>query len=353
MLDIGPAGTHLPGVARIAVLRGGGLGDLLFAMPAIQSLADAYPAARIVLLGTPVHAALLTGREGPVDEVALLPVAQGVHEPPGKEPDPAEQERFFAQHFDLAVQLHGGGRWSNPFLRRFGAKYTVGSRTPDAEPLDRWVPFRYFQHEMMRALEVVGLAGAAPTALEPRLAVTTKDLDEASSALADLPRPILAVHPGATDPRRRWPAESFVDVMASVAGIGSVVVVGTESEQEVADLAQQKGLQVRSLVGKLSMSGLVGVLRESRVVLANDSGPRHLAQAVGTPTVSVYWMGNVINAGPHGRALHRVHISWTAQCPVCGVDCTRQDVPRCEHDVSFVADVPPDEVLADVLDLLT
>lgn len=353
MLEIGPVGTHLPNVARIAVLRGGGLGDLLFAMPAIQSLADAYPAARIILLGTPLHAELLDGRPSPVDEVSVLPVARGVHEPAGAQEDPVEQERFLGQACDLAVQLHGGGRWSNAFLRRMRAQWTVGSRTPDAAELDRWLPFQYFQHEMMRALEVVGLVGATPTVLEPRLALTPRDLDEADAALAGLRPPVLAVHPGATDPRRRWPASSFVEVVAAVAGQASVVVVGTGSESEVSDLAKARGLAVRSLVGELSLSGLVGVLSQSSLVLANDSGPRHLAQAVGTPTVSIYWMGNVINAGPHGRALHRVHISWTAQCPACGVTCTRQDAARCEHDVSFVADVPFAEVIADVTELLS
>lgn len=58
-------------------------------------------------------------------------------------------------------------------------------------------------------------------------------------------------------------------------------------------------------------------------MVGNDSGPRHLAQAVGTPTVGVYWIGNVINAGAIGRTLHRVHFSWVSQCPVCGVDVTQ------------------------------
>jgi ADP-heptose:LPS heptosyltransferase len=352
MLEIGPVGPRLPDIARIAVVRGGGLGDLLFAMPAIQSLADAYPGARITLLGTALHAELLSGRPGPVDEVVVLPVAKGVYEPPGGQEDPAEQERFFEQRFDLAIQVHGGGRWSNPFVRRLGTQWTAGLRTPDAVELDRWLPYHFFQHEVMRALEVVGLVGAVPTTVEPKLAVLPSDLAEAGAALAGLPDPILTVHPGASDSRRCWPASSFVETMAAVAGQASIVVVGTGPEAEVAELAAARGIEVRSLVGKLTMPGLVGVLSRSSVLLADDSGPAHLAQAVGTPTVSIYWMGNVINAGPYGRSLHRVHISWTTHCPVCGVACTRQDIPRCEHNVSFVADVPVADVIPDVTELL-
>jgi ADP-heptose:LPS heptosyltransferase len=352
MIEIGPLGTRLRNIARIAVLKGGGLGDLLLAEPAIRSLADTYPDAEIVLLGTPIHQELLTGRPSPVQEVHVLPVAQGVYEPDGATEDALELKRFFRnQSFDLAVQLHGDGRWSNPFLRRLGAVWTVGSRTPDAAELSRWLPFQHYQHETMRALEVVSLVGARPTAVEPRIALASKDLAEAGPALAGLARPVLAVHPGMSDPRRRWPVSRFVDVISAVADRASIVVVGTDAESEVVDLARDRGIEVRSLVGELSLSGLLGVLRLSQIVLAGASGPRQLAQAVGTSTVSIYWLGNMIKASPFGRALHRAHISWTTQCPVCGEQCTR-DLPRCEHDVSFVTDVPVDDVLADVTELL-
>lgn len=58
----------------------------------------------------------------------------------------------------------------------------------------------------------------------------------------------------------------------------------------------------------------------------------------------------MINAGPIGRSQHRVHVSWTTRCPACGRDCT-SDAERCEHDVSFVADVEAGPVLADLEEL--
>jgi ADP-heptose:LPS heptosyltransferase len=74
-----PADGRFDEVLKIAVLRGGGLGDLLFALPALDALAEAYPEAEIVLLGTPMHAALLRGRPGPVARVEVLPKTRGVH----------------------------------------------------------------------------------------------------------------------------------------------------------------------------------------------------------------------------------------------------------------------------------
>ena len=122
---VGPVLEKLRGVAKIVVLRGGGLGDLMFALPALAALRAAYPRASLTLLGTAAHRELLQSTAGPVHDVRVLPFAEGVR--PGTQ-DTAELERFFAEmrseRFDLAVQLHGGGRFSNPFLNRLGARYT-------------------------------------------------------------------------------------------------------------------------------------------------------------------------------------------------------------------------------------
>lgn len=350
---VGPIGQTWPDVRRIAVLRGGGLGDLLFAVPAMTALRAAYPDAELVLLGTRLHRELLTGRPSPVTEVRPLPPYRDVHEPAGAVFDEAMQRAWFEalKPVDLAVQLHGGGRNSNPFLRRLQPRYLVGARTPDAAEADRWLPFRYYQHEVLRALEVAGLAGAPPVELEPSITVTGADRAAADEVLAGLPDPLVVIHPGATDPRRRWPAERFAEVAEKLAADGcGVVVIGAPDERELVEsVAGRAG--VRPLTS-LSMSALVGVLARCSVFAGNDSGPRHLAGAVGAPTVSVYWMGNVVNAGPLGRARHRVLISWLSHCPVCGVDCTREDLPRCAHDDSFVAAVPTDAVLGETVELL-
>ncbi|WP_394252298.1 glycosyltransferase family 9 protein [Arthrobacter pityocampae] len=355
---VGPVLEPFRDIRRIAVLRGGGLGDLMFAMPAIAALGARYPGAEITLLGMPGHAVLLEGRPGPVSAVVELPVCPGVR--PGDEV-PGAVDAFFAGlrgTFDLAVQLHGGGRNSNPFLLRLEARHTVGTRTPDAVALERTIPYVYYQHEVFRALEVVGLAGAVPVDLEPRVGVLPGEVDRAAQLTGD--GTVVALHPGATDPRRRWPSSSFAEVAARAAADGcEVVVVGDATDVPAAEeivrlaLAKDPAADVRSLAGELSLGELAGVLNRSAVLVGNDSGPRHLAQAVGTPTVGVFWIGNVINAGAIGRTLHRVHFSWVARCPTCGVDVTQVGwtADRCEHDDSLVAAVRPDAVYADVAEL--
>ncbi|MFC3299586.1 glycosyltransferase family 9 protein [Arthrobacter agilis] len=361
--SVGPVLPPFEDVRRIAVLRGGGLGDLMFALPAIAALKARYPGADITLLGMPGHAALLEGRPGPVSRVVELPYSPGVR-PGGAVDGTADADAvdaFFeglAGSFDLAVQLHGGGRNSNPFLLRLGARHTIGTRTPDAPGLERTIPYVYYQHEVFRALEVVGLAGAVPVDLEPRVAVTPAEAARAAELTGT--GPVLALHPGATDARRRWPAASFAEIAVRAAADGcEVVVVGDAGDAAAAEeivriaRATSPSADVRSLAGQLSLGDLAGILDRSAVMVGNDSGPRHLAQAVGTPTIGVYWIGNVINAGAIGRSLHRVHFSWISQCPVCGVDVTQVGwtAQRCEHDDSFVATVQPEAVYADVAEL--
>ena len=159
-------GRLLPDVHKIAVLRPNALGDYLFAVPALHALRAAYPAAEIVLLGKDWHAACLAGRPGPVDRVVAVPSYPGVGEPETAAPDEAELESFFGamngERFDLAIQLYGGGRYSNPFTQQLGARSTAGLKERDAAPLDRWLPYAYFHHEVFRYLEVVALLGARP-----------------------------------------------------------------------------------------------------------------------------------------------------------------------------------------------
>jgi ADP-heptose:LPS heptosyltransferase len=336
-------------VEKIAVLRANGIGDFTFALPALEALDAAYPGAEIVLLGKEWHAAFLAGRPGPVDRVEIVPPIAGV----SAERDGKGIDEFFsrmaAERFDLALQLHGGGKNSNPFVRRLGARLTAGLRTPDAEPLDLSLPYIYFQSEVMRYLETVSLVGAEPVTLTPRLTVTAGDLAETAS-LASV-HPLVALHPGAGHGGRRWPPEHFATVGDAVAAAGARMVLtgSVEDGPLTAELQRRMTAEALDLAGRLSLNGLLGLFSRCAVVVANDSGPLHLAAAAGTPTVGLYWCFNLITAAPPTRAYHRPHISWRLTCPVCGVD---RSSGTCTHTESFVAGIPPEAVTASALELL-
>ncbi|MEU4565700.1 glycosyltransferase family 9 protein [Micromonospora sp. NPDC023956] len=360
---LGPVTGHVPDVARIAVLRANALGDFIFVLPALDALRAAYPGAELVLLGAPWHAKLFRDRPGPVDRVLVVPPAAGIRGRDPGEPESAMDDFLAAaraEHFDLALQVHGGGANSNPIVSGLGARVTAGLRAEDAPPLDRWLRYVYYQHEVIRYLEVAALVGAPATTVLPSLPVTGADRAEARAVLGEPVRPRVALHPGATDTRRRWPAERFAEVARELATDGyEVLVTGTPGEQEVVDrVVAAAGVPVRPQVGTLSLGALAACYADCALVVSNDTGPLHLAAAVGTPTVGVYWVGNLINTGHPLRRRHRPIMSWTVHCPVCGVDCTPGLYParpgdgECPHRDSFVSDVPTVEVVEAAHELL-
>lgn len=360
--------TPVPGVERIVVLRANGMGDYVLALPALQALRAAYPTAEITLLGRPWHAAFLRHRSKPVDEVIGLPVIPGLTaaDDVSAAPDvaaaddvstpdvPELMERLRRRRFDLAVQLHGGGRFSNPFINQLGAGTTAGLRTPDAEPLDRWLPYIYLQPEVVRNLEVAGLAGARPTTFIPEMSVSDSDLMESLHVLPDTDAAVAALHPGAFDVRRRWPVERFAQVGDALAEQGATVVV-TGSTGDV-DLAARVVAAMRhpatSLAGRLSLGGLLGLYSRTRLVVGNDTGPLHLAGAIGTGAVGIYWCPNFVSVAPFTRARFRPLVAWTLRCPRCGAPFGQGDHgvepwrPSCDHWVSWVSDVSVEQVIA-------
>lgn len=339
----------MPDVRRIAVLRANGIGDYVVSEPALTALRQAYPDAEITLLGSAHHAALLSGRPGPVDRVVELPLVSGVRvksDRPDASPDELEAwcagQR--AYRYDLAVQLHGGGGNSNPLLLRLGARVSVGAAAPGAPRTDRWVPYTAYQHDTVRWLEVVAAAGAQSTRLEPELAVTAADLAASAAVVPHDERPLVVVHPGATDARRCYPEDRLGRVARALADEGArVVVVGGPADADrVGQVADGFGGAVETVVGVLSLAGLVGTLARASLMIGNDSGPRHLAGAVGTPTVGVFTYANLADVAPLTRTWHRVLVSWHGGCRVCG---RRVLDGWCGHEASATHDVAEADVL--------
>lgn len=347
--------STIPSVQKILALRPNAVGDFVFALPALHALRHAYPAAEICYVGKQWHFDFLMGRPGPIDRVVVAPPIPGVGAHPLAEVSQTAVDAFVddmrSEEFDLAVQMFGGGRYSNPFIKKLGARVTVGARTPDAELLDRWIAYGDFNNRRLEMLEIVALAGANEWRMGRELQVTTEDRAEAATAFP-VPRSerVVIVHPGSSDPRRRWPVERFAAVADALADAGAVVAVnGTRDE---AALVQGVIGHMRSnaidLTDALSLSGLCGLIERAAMMISNDSGPLHLALAIGTPCVGVYWLTNLMEACPLRQGAHRAAMSVRVHCPVCGEENRKT---RCEHDVSFVDDVPTDHVTGMALEL--
>ncbi|HVK54022.1 MAG TPA: glycosyltransferase family 9 protein [Burkholderiales bacterium] len=341
--------THglISGVKNIVALRPNAIGDFVFALPALFALRTAYPDAHIVFIGKRWHVDFLHARPTPIDEVLEIPMIPGVGAPENQPPNHRAEESFIAdmrrRHFDIAFQLYGGGRYSNALINRIGARWTIGSRTPDAPVLNRSISYFFLQNERLRLLEVVGLAGAKPASLNPRLNIIDDDLMEAYAYVSPLRKPLAVLQPGATDPRRRWPPDRFAFVGDALANAGATIAINGANDERpiVAEVAHRMKAPAIDLSGALSLSGLAGLLSFARVLVSNDTGPLHLAQAVGTPTVGIYWLTNLFISSPLVHGAHRSAVSLRVECPICGVNNLQQ---RCAHDPCFVDDVNAEEV---------
>jgi ADP-heptose:LPS heptosyltransferase len=341
----------LDDVRKIVVLRPSAVGDFVFALPALQALKQAYLQAELVLAGKAWQRTFLRGRAGPVDRVVAVPPVPGVGVSPEIEVDTVEVERFIDQmrveRFDLAVQMVGGGRYSNPFLSRFGARLTVGARAPDAPMLDRWIPYRTPSQRRLALLEVASLAGAAirlPPVGQPELALTEADRDEAAMVVPPLAgERLVLLQPGATDPRRRWPAPSFAALGDRLARDGARIAINGSPDEAslVRDVAARMQAPAIVLAGRLSLGGLCGLLARTALLVSNDTGPLHLGLALGVPSVGIFWLTNLMEGMPLRPSSLHAALAARTRCPVCDQDNLHT---RCPHDVSFVDEVTLEEV---------
>lgn len=366
------APARLAGVAKIAVLRPNAVGDFVFALPALHALKHAYPDAELVFLGKAWHADFLDGRPGPVDRVVVLPSIPGVGAPLDGPVDAHAVERFLehmrGERFDIVAQMYGGGRYSNPFVMRMEARLAIGARADAAPALDRWVAHVEPANRRLALLEIAALAGATLPWMRRELAVTPADREAAAQVLPpDCPdaahgrlpqhgtalpaspqeftRPLVLLQPGSTDPRRCWPAERFSAVGDALAAAGALVAVNGSAQEASLVRRIVGGMRHRALdlAGKLGLGGLCGVLERAALVVSNDTGPLHLALAIGTPAVGLFWHTNLVDGAPLRPGLMRAAVSAQVRCRVCGAD---NRASRCPHQQSFLQDISVDDVLA-------
>ncbi|HWJ95257.1 MAG TPA: glycosyltransferase family 9 protein, partial [Telluria sp.] len=150
---------------------------------------------------------------------------------------------------------------------------------------------------------------------------------------------------------RCWPPEAFAAVGDALAACGAVVAInGSAAEAPLARrVAGGMRAQALDLSGRLSLGGLCGLLERAALVVANDTGPLHLALAIGTPCVGIFWLTNLIDGTPLRQHLLHAALSLRVHCPVCGLPNIAE---RCPHDVSFVDDVTVEQVTSMATSLL-
>jgi heptosyltransferase-2 len=182
-------------------------------------------------------------------------------------------------------------------------------------------------HRVSEYLTLVDPGWAAP-ARAPRLRPTEPARRAWASIARDLPSPggapTLGLVPGSAAPSRRWPAERFAELAARRARAGErVLVFGGRDDAEAARTVAAATAGAHDVSGRTSLEALAGGLAACDAVVANDTGPMHLAAALGTPLVALFGAGDPGQTGPLAPR-STVVVRGTLPC----VPCLRNRCPR-------------------------
>lgn len=304
-------GPTLP--ERVAVFRALQLGDMLCAVPALRALRAALPRARITLIGLPWARAFASRFARDVDDFLAFPGGSGLPERSATAP---ETEAFYARaraaRFDLAIQLHGDGERSNAIVEEMGARrlagfFRPGGRAPEPE---RFLRYPDDLSEVRRLLALMSFLGIPERGRElefPILPGEWRDVAALRAAYGLRPGEYACVHAGARAPARRWAPERFAAVADLIAASGlRIVLTGTEQERELTGaVARAMHTGCVNLAGRTPLGVLAALLTGARLLVCNDTGISHIAEALRVPSVVVYTGSSPQRWAPADDARHR------------------------------------------------
>lgn len=352
---------------RILCVRLDNMGDVLMSTPAMQALKEGVPGRHLTLL-TSEGAAALKPHLPMVDALWAWNAPWVKH----------------AQEDDAMTMAAMSGQW----LQRVAAGnfdavaiFSVYSQSPLAAAtlcmlagiplrlahcrenpyalLTHWVPetepHQHVRHEVQRQLDLVSTVGAGVVDSRMRFEVLEADRESLRWKLAALMSgmhrdihgsPCVVLHPGATAESRRWPADRFAAVARRLAEDGALVLVtGSAAEtgivHSVCTMAFHPG--VFCTAGTLMLGEMGALIEHAALLVSNNSGPVHMASAIGTPVVDLYALTN-----PQHTPWQVPHRTLFADVP-CRY-CYKSQCPEMHH--RCLRDVDVDAVLQAVHQLL-
>lgn len=327
-------------VRHVLVVRLDSMGDMLAAGPAIRAVAAS--ADRVTVLAGPegvAAARLLPG----VDDVLVWRCPWILSPPPAVDADDLRAiiARLAGAQIDEAVVLTSFHQSALPtalLLRLAGIpRLTAVSEDYPGALLDVRLPPPGDVPEPLRMLEIAIGAGFPPSPADDGRLAVRRPLPSVATLLAPvtgavLPPGYLVVHPGTSAPARAYPAPLWRAAVSALRAEGwPVVVTGSSTEQELTAAVSTGGgtAPVLDLGGRLELAELAAVLDGAAVVVVANTGPAHLAAAVGTPVVSLFSpVVPAVRWAPHGVPLVLLgdqhapcRDTRSRLCPVAGHPC--------------------------------
>ena len=277
------------GPDSIVILRALGLGDLLTGVPALRGLRRAFPDAHITL-ATPEPLRALALLTDAVDDVLATPGLGSL--------------TASTRRPHVAVNLHGRGPESIADLLRLRTQILLTHAHPEFSEIDG-PPWQQDCHEVDRWCRMLAWFD---------IAADPEDLRITSPEPGTPYHGAVVIHPGASAMSRCWPAQRYAAVAAELRRLGNdVVVTGSRRERELADFVTgSAGLPASAnLAGLLSVTELLAVIADARLLVCGDTGVAHVATATGTPSVLLFGPTSPTHWGPRTDGPHRV--LWTGR----------------------------------------
>jgi ADP-heptose:LPS heptosyltransferase len=286
-------------VQRVLLLNATALGDLLFSTPVFRALKETYPHWQLDVLVHPRSQDLAAPNPNlsrlwlyPGRGAGLVNLMRQVHQ----------------QHYDLVAILHGNDPEATLIAWAAGTPFIIGSAH---SPLS----FAYsatishpdpFEHAIERRLAYARLLGANTRNRHMDLRVPTPELQRARDILmqqfGSLPELLIALHPTGSAPYKWWPQERYVELGKFIQERyqATILIISGKKDRPAAEqLAAQLPGPTLVTGGRYPLLTVAGLLTHCRLLVANDSGPLHMALALGVPTIALLGADHPARIGPY------------------------------------------------------
>lgn len=335
---------ELKNIKRIAILRLSALGDVCMVVPVIRTLQQALPQAQITwIISRPAYD-LVEGMDG-VEFIVI-------DKPRGPGDYFALRKRFKSERYDVLLAMQAALRANliYPFIH---APLKIGFDEKRARDKQGWftnatIPFAK-EHLMDSFLAFTRALGIKDAVIDWRLPLGDVERDWARQQLVGGRGRVVIVNPAASKAERNWPAECYVHVITLLQEKGVTVILTGGSHPVEAELIKaiegQLATPVKNLAGQTSPKQLAALIEAADCVLAPDTGPVHMAVAVGTPVVGLYAVAPSWLSGPYLQREFVIDRYNEAVCEILDKDPETVEWGTRVHDERAMQLITVDEVL--------
>jgi heptosyltransferase II len=342
--------------ARILIRGTNWIGDAVMTMPAVHRLRELEPDAHLALLcpaklhdlwrHNPFLNAVLAEDELRPDQYDVAIILPN-----------SFRSAWECRCARIPTRVGFAGHWRRKLLTHVvkepeaeqpvRKQITAGGKTFEVKS------FPVIRHQAHRYLDIIGFLGGNQELVQPKIWLAPGEISSITKFIREGSRPFFALNAGAEyGPAKRWMPERFAEVAERVAaevpcrwlllgGPGDVEIAGQIEASLRARLGEERA--VVNVAGKTSLVELCELIKFSKLLVTNDTGPMHIATAVGTPVVAVFGSTSAELTGPLGP--HATVVIANAECTPCFLR-------ECPIDFRCMNSITPTQVIEAVLRLV-